>query len=109
MENEYILDRQKNILTNAVNLVKWKNYIRSELALNFDYFLEIPIDNNTDCTIVDTNKVFDLTEGDFTNIEKNTLMYLLKEVCKEYNYKYFITIRSMYNSSNYYIVLTFIH
>ena len=109
MENEYILDRQKNILTNAVNLVKWKNYIRSELALNFDYFLEIPIDNNTDCTIVDTNKVFDLTEGDFTNIEKNTLMYLLKEVCKEYNYKYFITIRSMHDSPNYYIVLTFIH
>lgn len=109
METHYIQDRQKNILTNAVNIVKWKNYIRSELALNSDCFVEIPIDNNTECTIVDTNKVFDLTEGDFTNIEKNTLMYILKELCKEYNYKYFITIRSMYNSSNYYIVLTFIH
>ena len=105
-------DRGNIISTKNVNHLKWKNYIRSELALNFDYFIEIPIDRNTDSTIVNTNKVFDLTKGEFTNIDKNTLMFLLKEVCKEntYNcYKYFITIRNMYDSPNYYIVLTFIH
>ena len=94
------------------NQLKWKNYIRNKLAFNWDCFIEIPMDNNTHCTIVDTNEVFDLSEGHFTNIEKNMLIYLLKEVCNEdsyNNYKYFITIRSMYDSPNYYIVLTFIH
>jgi len=105
---EYIEDI-KNRQKYAVNIVKWKNYIRSKLALNYDYFVEIPIDNNTDCTMVDTNKFFDFTKGEFTNIEKNTLMYVMRELCKEYSYKYFITSRSMYNSPNYYIVLSFIH
>lgn len=109
MQNEYIKNRGKIILTTDVNYLKWKNYIRSKLALNWDCFIEIPMDNNTHCTIVDTNEVFDLQKGDFTNIGKNTLMFLLKEVCKEYSYNYFITSRSMYNSPNYYIVLTFIH
>jgi len=109
METEDIEDRKKSISTHAVNIVKWKNYIRNELALNSDFFVEIPIDNNTDCTMVDTNKFFDLTKGEFTNIGKNTLMYVMKELCKEYSYKYFITTRSMYNSPNYYIVLSFIH
>ncbi len=109
MQNEYIKNIGKIILTTDVNHLKWKNYIRSKLALNWDCFVEISMDNNTHCTIVDTNEVFDLQKGDFTNIGKNTLMFLLKEVCKEYDYKYFITSRSMYNSPNYYIVLTFIH
>jgi hypothetical protein len=108
MQNQYNKNRGQIILTTDVNHLKWKNYIRSQLALNSDCFVEIPIDNNTECTIVDTNKVFDLQKGEFINIEKNTLLFLLKEVCKEYDYKYFITIRSMYDSPNYYIVLTFI-
>jgi len=91
------------------NQLKWKNYIRNKLAFNWDCFIEIPMDNNTHCTIVDTNEVFDLAEGHFTNIEKNMLIYLLKQVCKEYGNKYFITTRSIYNSDNYYIVLTLIH
>lgn len=109
MHNEYIKNRRQIILTTEVNHLKWKNYIRGKLSLNGDFFVEIPMDNTTDCTIVDTNKVFDLQKGEFTNIEKNTLLFLLKEVSKEYDYKYFITIRSMYDSPNYYIVLTFIH
>lgn len=109
MQNEYIKNRGKIILTTDVNHLKWKNYIRSKLALNWDCFVEILMDNNTHCTIVDTNEVFDLQKGDFTNIGKNTLMFLLKEVCKEYSYNYFITTRSIYDSSNYYIVLSFIH
>lgn len=109
MENLYTKDRGQILLTTDVNHLKWKNYIRGKLALNGDCFVEIPMDYTTDFTIVDTNKVFDLQKGEFTNIEKNTLLFLLKEVCKEYNYKYFITIRSMYDSPNCYIVLTFIH
>lgn len=108
MQNQYIKDRGKIILTTDVNHLKWKNYIRSKLAFNSDFFVEIPMDN-TDCTIIDTDQVFDLQKGEFKNIEKNTLLFLLKEVSKEYDYKYFITIRSMYDSPNYYIVLTFIH
>jgi hypothetical protein len=109
MQKQTNHERGEIILTTDVAHLKWKNYIRSKLALNWDCFVEIPIDNNTHCTAVNTNEVFDFIKGDFTNIKKNEFIFLLKEVCKEYQYKYFITTRSMYDSPNYYIVLTFIH
>jgi hypothetical protein len=101
--NDLPRDRENNIDANSNNLewkLKWKLYIRSKLAESRDSFVEIPMDTNH-YTKIDE-------ELDFKNIRKNELIFILKEVSKEYNYKYFITTRSMYDSNNYYIVMSFI-
>jgi hypothetical protein len=109
MQNLYKKDRDQ-IISNDANYLKWKLYIHNKLALNCECFVEIPIDTTTHYTIVDANEVCDFAKGNFKNIRKNELIFLLKEVRKDYICNnYFITTRSMYDSHNYYIVLTLIH
>jgi hypothetical protein len=102
--NDLPRDRETNVASNCNNLnwkLKWKLYIRSKLAETRDCFVEIPMDTNH-YTKIDE-------EIDFTNIGKNELIFILRELSKEYSCNYFITTRSMHDSNNYYIVLTIIH
>jgi hypothetical protein len=94
----------RNQELNQGNNLKWKVYITSKLAENRDYFVEIPMDIMSDYTKIEASE-----GSDFTNIRKNELLFIITEVCKQYKYKYFITTRTMNNSNNYYLILTFIH
>jgi hypothetical protein len=70
MQSQFNQESEKNKLTKNVNQTQRLIYIHSQLALNHECFIEIPIDTN-DKTIIDINE-----NTKFTNIHKNELIFL---------------------------------
>lgn len=101
-------NEERIVTKNDENNAKWKNYIRSELEKNLGCFVEIRIryaDPDDETPEEYTNVA--MCHG-IKNIQKRELIFILKIVCEEYNFKYFIQPLN-YDDYGFSIVLSVIH
>lgn len=102
---EHQQEFNNNNLSDEENMIRWETFLHRELGETCCSFVEIEMRQGytEDYTVFGTYGYESCKK-----INKKKLVFIIKHMCDKSKYEYFITTRSKYDTSNYYIVLSII-